>query len=191
MRILAVFSLWFVSLALHAADDAKLIAGTFDPPRDAPELKLRGSHGRGLTLSDYRGKVIILGFGFTSCPDVCPTTLAVLAQARKKLGSLSDQVQVVYVTVDPQTDTAERMRKYLGTFDPTFVGGTGTEAALAAVRNEYGIIANKKTYGSRYTYAHSSYTYLIDRMGKLRALMPYGQSADDFVHDVRVLLGER
>lgn len=190
MRILTLLSLLLVSLAPAHANRPRLTAGTFDPPRAAPELELQGSHGKQLKLSDYRGKVVLLGFGFTSCPDVCPTTLAVLAQARKQLGSLADQLQVVYVTVDPQTDTPERMRKYLATFDSTFVGGTGDEAALAAVRKEYGIVANRKTYGSSYTFAHSSYVYLIDRAGKLRALMPYGQSAEDFVHDVRALLGE-
>lgn len=178
-------------LAAARVDAENLIAGVFDPPRDAPELSIPGTHGKELKLADYRGKVVILGFGFTSCPDVCPTTLAVLAQARKKLGELADQLQVVYITVDPQTDTAERMRKYLATFDPTFVGGTGTAEQLEAVRKQYGIIADKKEFGSKYTYAHSSYTYLIDRAGKLRALMPYGHKPDDYVHDVRLLLSER
>jgi protein SCO1/2 len=191
MRVLAFVAFLFVALALQAAGGAQLIAGTFDPPREAPELGLVGSHGKELRLSDYRGKVVLLGFGFTSCPDVCPTTLAILAQARKQLGKLADQLQVVYVTVDPETDTAARMRKYLGTFDPTFVGGSGDEATLAEARKQYGIVANRTVHGSRYTYAHSSYVYLIDRDGKLRALMPHGHSARDFAHDVRVLLGER
>lgn len=190
LRVLATVSLGLVSLALHAASDATLIAGTFDPPREAPELKLQGSNGKELNLHDYRGKIVILGFGFTSCPDVCPTNLATLALARKKLGTLADQVQVVYVTVDPETDTAERMRQYLVAFDPTFVGGTGDLATLAAVRKAYGILATRTTHGAGYTIAHSSYLYLIDRAGRLRALMPYGHSADDFGHDVRLLLSE-
>jgi protein SCO1/2 len=190
-RALILASLLLLSPAPYAAADGKLVAGVFDPPRVAPELNLQGSHGKELDLADYRGKIVILGFGFTSCPDICPTTLAVLAQARKKLGERADQLQIVYVTVDPQTDTAERMRKYLATFDPTFVGGTGSDAARAAARKQDGIIANKKTYGSNYTFAHSSYTYLIDRSGKLRALMPYGHTAEDYAHDVRVLLAER
>jgi protein SCO1/2 len=191
MRILAIASISLAALATQAASDTKLTAGTFDPPREAPELRLQGSHGRELRLSDYRGKVVLLGFGFTSCPDVCPTTLATLAQARRKLGDLAGQVQVVYVTVDPEKDTAGRMRRYLGAFDSTFVGGTGDEAALASVRQQYGIVASRTTHGTSYTYAHSSYVYLIDRAGKLRALMPYGQSAQDFAHDLRILLGER
>lgn len=177
--------------ALCAAADAELIAGVFDPPRAAPELGLDGTHGKPLSLGDYRGKVVILGFGFTSCADVCPVTLAILAQARKRLGTLAEQVQVVYVTVDPETDTVERMREYLAQFDPGFVGGTGSEEALAAVREQYGIVANRiAADGTGYRYAHSSYTFLIDRQGLVRALMPYGHAAEDFAHDARVLLGE-
>ena len=132
--------------------------------------------------------MVLLAFGFTSCPDVCPTTLAVLAQARKKLGRDGNEVKVVYVTVDPERDDAKRMRKYLAAFDPTFIGGTGTADKLAAVRKEYGIAADKKPAGAGYVVAHSSYTYLIDRAGKLRALMPYGHTAEDYVHDLRILL---
>lgn len=180
-----------LALAPCAASESELIAGVFDPPRAAPELGLEGSHGKPLNLGDYRGKVVVLGFGFTSCSDVCPVTLAVLAQARKQLGTLADQLQVVYVTVDPETDTAERMREYLALFDPSFVGGTGSEAALTAVRKEYGIVANRQAEdGTGYTYAHSSYTFLIDRQGRVRALMPYGQPAEDFAHDARLLLAE-
>jgi protein SCO1 len=168
----------------------ELIAGVFDPPRAAPDFEISGSNGSTLRLSDHLGKVVILGFGFTSCPDVCPTTLAVLAQARKQLGENAKHLQVIYITVDPQRDSAEQMRKYLATFDKSFVGGTGEESKLNAIRKEYGIIANKKKHGSNYTYAHSSYTYLIDRKGMLRALMPYGHKAEDFAHDVRALLAE-
>ena len=174
--------------AAWAASGTELIAGVFDPPREAPELALEGSHGKPLNLSDYRGKVVILGFGFTSCTNVCPVTLAVLAQARKQLGSLGEQVQVVYVTVDPQVDSAERMRTYLEAFDPSFVGGTGSEAMLEAVREQYGIIASREEEGPNYTYAHSSYVFLIDREGRLRALMPYGHTPEDFAHDLRELL---
>jgi protein SCO1 len=181
-----------LALAPCVASDPQLIAGVFDPPRAAPELGLEGSNGRPLKLGEHRGQVVILGFGFTSCSDVCPVTLAVLAQARKLLGPLADQVQVIYVTVDPETDTAERMREYLALFDPSFVGGTGSEEALKAVRKEYGIVASREAKGGAgYTYAHSSYVFLIDRQGMVRALMPYGHPAEDFAHDARVLLGER
>ena len=176
--------------ATAGADAPALKAGVFDPPRLAPDFSLQGSDGRALNLSRFKGKVVVLGFGFTSCPDVCPTTLATLAQARRKLGPVAADVQVIYVTVDPQRDVAERMKKYLGTFDPTFVGGTGAAERLSAVRQDYGIFAEKKTYGRDYTVAHSSYTYLIDRSGRIRALMPYGQGPDAYVHDLNILLKE-
>lgn len=141
-------------------------------------------------LSHYRGKVVLLAFGFTSCGNVCPVTLGVLAAARKQLGPAAADVQLIYVTVDPQHDDAAQMKHYLATFDPTFIGGTGTEAQLAAVRQQYGIQAEKKVYGDSYTYVHSSFVYLIDRHGALRALMPFGHPAADYVHDLNVLLAE-
>ncbi|HEY0942016.1 MAG TPA: SCO family protein [Steroidobacter sp.] len=178
------------AVAALAGDHATLKAGSFEPPRAAPELSLIASNGGTLSLADYRGKVILLGFGFTSCPEVCPTTLAVLAQARKRLGGQGEQVQVVYVTVDPERDSADRMKAYLHGFDPTFVGGTGTPAQLAEVRKNYGVMAERKPLGNSYTVGHSSSVYLIDRDGLLRAMMPYGRTPDDYVHDVRALLNE-
>lgn len=194
-RILTLLFLLLFTAAAVAANDATLKAGVFSPPRQAPELSLSGSDGAELKLSRYRGKVVVLAFGFTSCVDVCPVTLAVLAQARKKLGAEAKDIQVVYVTVDPERDDAQRMREYLAAFDPTIIGGTGTTKQLAIVKKEYGIIANKvanktasKQTGANYSIAHSSYTYLIDREGKLRALMPYGHSAEDYAHDFKILL---
>ena len=163
-------SLFVAALALAAlgANDASLIAGTFDPPRAAPELGLAGSDGATLSLERYRGVVVALAFGFTSCPEVCPTTLAVLAQARKKLGAKAGELQVVYVTVDPERDDAARLKQYLAGFDPSFVGGTGTDAQLAAVRRDFGIQAEKRASADGATFSHSSFIYLIDRGGELR-----------------------
>ncbi|MGQ0800315.1 MAG: SCO family protein [Pseudomarimonas sp.] len=180
-----------IALAANVNAEVTLKAGVFSPPRLAPEFSLPGTGASELTLSTYRGKLVMLGFGFSHCPEVCPVTLAHLAQARKQLGADADQVQVVYITVDPERDTLERLRSYLTAFDSTFVGGTGSEAQLMAVRKEYGIAASKvrKADGS-VEFAHSAFTYLIDRQGRLRALMPYGHTAEDFVHDLKILLSE-
>lgn len=167
-----------------------LKAGTFEPPRAAPDFSLQSSDGGALALRSHRGKVVVLGFGFTSCAQVCPTTLATLALAHRKLGPAAADVQVVYITVDPERDDQARLKKYLHAFDPTFVGGTGRAEQLAAVRKDYGVSAEKRGTGSNYTVAHSSFTYLIDRRGQLRALMPYGRAADDYVHDLTILLAE-
>ena len=179
-----------LATASAAADRPALKAGVFEPPRAAPAFALDASGGGQLDLATYRGKVVLLGFGFTSCPEVCPTTLAVLAQARKRLGPQADRVQVVYVTVDPERDSAERMRAYLHGFDPTFVGGTGTPQQLADVRKHYGVMAERKPVGDSYSVGHSSSVYLIDAKGLLRAMMPYGRSPEDYVHDLRALLSE-
>jgi protein SCO1 len=184
-RVLACVLL---STAGQAAEIEALKAGVFNPAREAPDFSVRGSDGTALTLSRFRGKVVVLGFGYTSCPNVCPATLAVLAQAHRKLGTLGSQVQIIYLTVDPERDTAERLKQYLAGFDPSFVGGTGTAAEMAAVRSSYGVTAEKHGSGSDYAVAHSSFIYLITRDGKLRALMPFGHKADDYVHDISMLL---
>jgi protein SCO1 len=180
----------FATVAGGAPSAPTLKAGVFDPPREAPDFSLQSSAGGTLALRSYRGKVVILGFGFTSCPDVCPVTLATLAQARRKLGPAAAGVQIVYITVDPERDNPARMKEYLNAFDPTFVGGSGPADRLAAVRQDYGILAEKKVKGTSYLVAHSSYTYLIDRRGRLRALMQYGRGPDDYVHDLKILLAE-
>ncbi len=172
-----------------AAAAPALKAGVFEPPRAAPEFaQLRGSDGRELKLAGHRGKVVLMSFGFTSCPAVCPTTLATLAQARRQLGAQADAVQVVFVTVDPERDDPARMKAYLTAFDPTFVGATGSAAALEAVRRDYGVSARKVAMADGYLFDHSSSIFLIDPEGRLRAMMPYGRDAKDFVHDVQRLL---
>ncbi|HKS55714.1 MAG TPA: SCO family protein [Steroidobacteraceae bacterium] len=176
--------------AAPVAGAPALKAGTFDPPREAPDFSLQSSDGGKLALRDYRGKVVVLGFGFTSCTEVCPVTLATLALAHRKLGAAAAGVQIVYITVDPERDDPAQLKKYLHAFNPTFVGGTGRADELAAVRKNYGVTAEKHGTGSSYTVAHSSFTYLVDRRGKLRALMPYGRAADDYVHDLGILLAE-
>ncbi|MDM4764613.1 SCO family protein [Pelomonas sp. SE-A7] len=190
MRALAGLALCLASLTLVAAPALK--AGVFDPPHAAPEFSLSGSDGQELRLSRYRGKLVLLVFGFTNCPEVCPTTLATLAQARKSLGAKAASVQVVYVTVDPERDDLARIRQYLGAFDASFVGGTGKPAVLESLRRDYGVMATKVGQSAGgYGMNHSTSVYLIDREGRLRALMPYGRKAADFVHDLQLLLAAK
>jgi protein SCO1/2 len=188
--LFALLPLLLLVASANATPPPALKAGVFDPPRQAPDFILQSSTGADLKMSAYRGKVVLLAFGFTSCTEVCPTTLATFADAHRKLGAAASDVQVVYITVDPERDVPDRMQKYLAGFDKSFVGGTGSAAQLAAVRKDYGISAEKKMYGSDYSYVHSSFVYLIDRRGRIRALMPYGHSPDDYVHDLKILLAE-
>ena len=189
-RLIAFLMAAFLASAAAAAPVLK--AGVFDPPRAAPEFAAVGSSKGGeLKLGSYRGKLVLLLFGFTQCPEVCPTTLATLAQARKQLGAQADAVQVVYLTVDPERDDIGRIKQYLAAFDASFVGGTAKPQALAAVFKNYGVTATKVPMASGgYAMNHSTSIYLIDRAGLLRAMMPYGHAAPDFVHDLKALLAE-
>ena len=185
--LIALSSLMFATAEAAPA----LKAGVFEPPRQAPEFTLRGSDGADLSLARYRGKLVLMSFGFTHCAAVCPVTLATLAQARQALGSQADAVQVVFVTVDPERDDAVQMKAYLAGFDPSFVGGAGKPEALAAMRKNYGVVATKVPMASGgYAVDHTSSIFLIDRDGKLRAMMPYGRDARDYVQDIKLLLAQ-
>lgn len=177
--------------ALAAPD--KLKAGVFEPAQPAPEFALKGSDGAALNLARFKGRLVLLVFGFTNCPEVCPTTLATLAQARKELGAEAANVQVVYVTVDPARDDIARIRQYLTAFDATFIGGTDTPDKLAEMRKRYGVVAEKiaSKQPNAYGMNHSTSVWLIDCTGKLRAMMPYGHEAKDFVHDLKLLLAAK
>jgi protein SCO1/2 len=175
-------------VARDAARPGEMRAGAYNPPHPAPDFALPGSDGSEVTLARYRGKVVLLTFGFTYCAAVCPTTLATLAQVRARLGKAADQVQVIFVTVDPARDDAAHMRDYLKAFDPSFIGATGTPEALAAVRQKYGVTAIKRGTGNNYAMDHTSSIFLIDREGKLRAMMPFGHDPADFVNDIQLLL---
>lgn len=176
--------------AAGAAAGPALKAGVFEPPRPAPGFALAGSDGRELTLARYRGKVVLLSFGFTHCAAVCPTTLATLAQARRALGAAAEAVQVVFVTVDPERDDPARLKAYLAAFDASFVGASGAPAQMAAMRSGYGVVANKVPMSDGYAVDHTSSIYLIDRAGRLRAMMPFGRDARDYVHDLKLLLAQ-
>jgi protein SCO1/2 len=194
-RWLGLAALALCCLAPFAAGaGAAFRAGAFEPPRPAPDFALPATDGNEFRLSRARGKVIALTFGYTNCPDVCPTVLAELAQVRARLGGNAQRVQVVYVSVDPERDTAARLRAYTQIFDKTFLGLTGSVDQLGPVWKAYGIsTARRDIPGSgpdAYSVHHSASVYLIDTVGRLRVMAPFGTPVDDMVHDVRALLAE-
>jgi protein SCO1/2 len=183
----------FVSVPLAAAEVPELPfkSGSFEPARMAPDFELDSSSGAPFMLSRYRGKVVALAFGFTHCVRICPTTLATLAQVSTKLGADANKLQVVFVTVDPERDSAARLREFLGLFNPSFLGVTGTSSQLEALRQAYGITIDREATPDErlgYQVHHSSSILLIDREGKLRLFVPFGKPADHIVHDVKLLL---
>lgn len=188
-----------IGAAEHATGEAAspprgLRTGAFDPPRPAPDFALPATRSGEFRLSRYLGNVVVLAFGYTSCPDVCPTVLAELSQVRARLGGATQRVQVVYVSVDPERDTPARLRAYVEQFDPTFLGLTGSMDQLAPVWKAYGVaVSRRHVPGSKppiYVIHHSASVFLIDRTGRLRVMAPFGTPVDDVLHDVRTLLEE-
>ncbi len=166
--------------------------GLFEPPRPAPDFTLPGSNGAPIKMSQFRGKVVAVAFGFTYCPRVCPVTLANLTKVVETLdATAAANFQVVFVSVDPERDSPARLREFLSFFNPNFIGATGTEAQLEAVRNSYGIMAKRALSENKklgYEVHHSSFIYLIDKAGQLRLLVPFGKPPEDVAHDVKLLL---
>lgn len=186
-RTLALLAL----LAGSAAHAAEFRGGALDPPRPAPELTLKMPGDADFSLGRYRGDVVALSFGYTFCPDVCPTTLVELAQVRARLGAAAKRLHVFFVTVDPERDTPERLRTYTRAFDPTFVGLTGTAEQLARARRAYGVTAKKRVVpgtSAAYLVDHSAFVYVIDPEGRLRLMFPFGTSIDVMAHDIELLL---
>jgi protein SCO1/2 len=154
------------------------------------DFELRDPQGSTRRLADFRGKAVVVFFGYTQCPDVCPTTLASLAEAMKQLGPDADRVQVLFITVDPERDTPALLAQYVPAFDPRFLGLYGDAEATARTAKEFKIIYQKVPGSSAGTYTmdHSAGTYVFDPQGRLRLYVANGQGADVFAHDLRELL---
>lgn len=154
------------------------------------DFALTDHNGNPRTLADYRGKVVTVFFGYTQCPDVCPTNLSTMAAVMKQLGADSDKVQVLFVTVDPERDTPELLKQYVPAFDPRFVGLYGSLEQTAAVAKEFKVFYRKSgdTGSPNYTVDHSAGTYVFDPAGRLRLYVKHGTTADDIAADIRRLL---
>jgi protein SCO1/2 len=156
----------------------------------AKDFQLPDQNGQVRTLKDFRGKVVVMFFGYTQCPDVCPTTMAELAEARKLMGADGAKVQGLFVTIDPERDTAQVLKNYMANFDPTFLALRGTPEQLAAVAKDYKIYYKKvegKTAGT-YTMDHSAASYVYDTSGNLRLYTRYGSGAQALASDLELLL---
>ena len=154
------------------------------------DFKLTDHNGTPRTLQDFRGKVVVLFFGYTQCPDVCPTTMSELAAVMQKLGPEAERVQVLFVTVDPERDTASLLSQYVPAFNPTFLGLRGDAQATAEVAKEFKILYQKQpgTTPGSYTMDHSAGTFIFDPQGRLRVYVSYGQGPEVFAHDISLLL---
>ena len=156
----------------------------------ARDLRLHDPSGKARSLADYRGKVVVVSFGYTHCPDVCPMTLANLASARKKLGDHGKDVQVLFVTVDPDRDKPALLAEYVPAFDPTFVGLTGTHDEINAVTKEFRVYAASRPAkpGEEYMVDHSAQMFAFDKSGKLRLVFAPDMKPEAIASDLRILL---
>lgn len=146
--------------------------------------------GKPRTLADFKGKVVVVFFGYTQCPDVCPTTMAEMASVMQKLGPLADQVQVLFITLDPERDTQQLLANYVPAFDKRFIGLRGTLEQTAQTAKEFKVFYSKVpgTDPGSYTIDHTAGSYVFDRDGRLRLFIRHGQGPDPIVHDLRQLL---
>jgi protein SCO1/2 len=171
----------------------KFHGALIENPLPAPEIELPASTGGTFRLSDQAGQIVLIFFGYTSCPDVCPTTLGDLKQVRRQLGDSSDQVQVVFVTVDPERDTEEKLAAYLSLFEQGDIGLTGTIEQLEPVWQAYGVyraIDTTSQTEAGYLVDHSSRVYLVDQQGNLRLTYAFGTPPEDIAADVEYLINQ-
>ena len=156
----------------------------------ARDFRLTDHNGRIRTLADFRGKAVAIFFGYTHCPDVCPTTLSDFAAALKLLGEQAGRVQVIFVTLDPQRDTPEILKQFVPAFNPSFLGMYTDADTLKRLAKEYKVVYQKTSVKAAddYLIDHSAGTYVYDPKGNLRLLIPYGSGPDAIAHDLKILL---
>ena len=186
------WSIIICSLAAAACDGGPKFKSTdISGAEYGRSFELTDHDGRTRRLEDFRGKAVVVFFGFTQCPDVCPTTLAGAAEALKKLGPDAKRVQVLLITVDPERDTPALLKQYATAFDPSFLGLYGDAAATQRTAKEFKIYYEKRKQGESYTVDHSAQTYVIDPQGRLRLFIRHDRIASDLPDDLKTLLSER
>jgi len=195
-KIIACGSLLCLSIALTGLPTAVRATESFrlmQWPKAAPEPRfdLIDVDRRRRSAADFRGRVTVVFFGFTHCPDVCPGELFKMARVFKRLGSTASQVRVLFITLDPERDTPELLKSYVAFFDPHFVGLTGSTADINAAAGSFSVQFAKVPQGDDYTVDHSTGTYVLDKTGHLRLAGTTQTSIDDWVHDLRMLAAAR
>ena len=167
------------------ADDYRLTV--WPPHAESPQFNLRDLDGRPRSLADFRGRVLVVFFGFTHCPDACPTALFKLALVMKQLGSVSGRIQVLFITLDPERDTPAVLKSYVSAFDPKFVALTGTNTEIDAAAASFFVQFAKVGTGADYSIDHSTATYVIDAAGRLRLIGGMKTTGGDYAHDLSAL----
>jgi protein SCO1 len=190
-RFAAVVAVALLALTAACSPDApRFKASDVTGASFGRDFALTDANGKARTLADFRGKAVVIFFGYTQCPDVCPTTLSALADAMKQLGPDADRVQVLFVTIDPARDTPALLAQYVPAFDPRFLGLYGSDEATQRVAREFKIIYQKQPGSTpdTYTMDHSAGSFVFDPQGRLRLYVSHGQGPELFAHDLREIL---
>lgn len=191
MRHLLVYILLLIAWGCRSTDGFR---STVMPDTPVPDFVLVNHNGRDFKSSDHRGKVLVFFFGYTFCPDVCPLTLSTWKRVQDALQADAQKVEFVYVTVDPERDTQEKLKTHLSVFSSDFVGLTGTPEALSTVYADFGVYAEKVSIAesaAAYLINHSTRMFVVDQNGVLRLLISHDAPVDDIVHDLRLLLNAK
>ncbi|HML24809.1 MAG TPA: SCO family protein [Aggregatilinea sp.] len=201
-RIVALALLGAIVLAgcgaLSSGDDptpgpspTPLPGTVLDPPKDLEDFTLTDQAGDPLSLSDLRGEAVVMFFGYTHCPDICPTTIADFKRVKADLGDDASKVAFVFVSVDPDRDTPGHLATYLGNFDPDFIGITGDELTLRGIAQQFGVFFQRSNYdesGDNYLVDHTASTFVVGPEGRLRIVYPYDTDPSIIADGIRKLL---
>jgi protein SCO1 len=163
---------------------------TYEPPETAPPVVLQQANGAKFSLAAQHGSVVLLYFGYTHCPDVCPTTLSDWKRVKTSLGRDASRVRFVFISVDPDRDDPATLQLYVSRFDPDFIGATGDSATLAGIERSFHVSSSREESASASGYAmtHPSQTFVVDKDGELRLVYSFGMQTSDMVSDIRQLL---
>ena len=182
--------LFLAAAAITACKPASFHGTAYDPPEHAPDVVLKEANGARFSLADQKGKVVLLFFGYTHCPDICPTTLSDWKRIKAGLGRDAARVRFVFVSVDPARDDPATLGRYVARFDPGFIGATTDSTALSGIERAFHVTSGREESASAngYVVTHASQTFVVDKFGDLRLLYSFGTPVDDVVADIRLLL---
>ncbi len=190
-RFTTVLALAAIVLAACGGEDYEFQGGNLQPVTTTPDFQLTDQYGESWTMSDQTGKVVLLYFGYTTCPDACPTTLSDWIEVKRLLGDQADNVEFVMVTVDPERDTVEKLNQYMAFFDPEFLGLTGDQETITSIEMDYGIMAVREEHpesATGYLMNHTTSFWVVDTENQLRLTFAHGTDPEIVAEDIKHLL---
>ena len=189
-RFTTVLALAAIVLAACGGEDYEFQGGNLQPVTTTPDFQLTDQYGESWTMSDQTGKIVLLYFGYTTCPDACPTTLSDWIEVKRLLGDQADNVEFVMVTVDPERDTVEKLNQYMAFFDPEFLGLTGDQETITSIEMDYGIMAVREEHpesATGYLMNHTTSFWVVDTENQLRLTFAHGTDPEIVAEDIKHL----